>query len=127
MARILDIAKLNLGLSDVSDTSFDQELLTAAIGAIAVLLQLGVTEFSEVSFGVDASIPEFSDPLKKALIFAYLPAKVKLSFDPPKMGHHLNALSSHVDNLENRIAVEFSTTVLPITTPNLEVTDEILV
>lgn len=109
MVIIINNVKSNLGIHDLNDTSFDQELLTAMTLAVSTLLQLGVTEFENFSFSLDSVYPEIEDPIKKSLIFSYIPLKVRLLFDPPKMGHHLSALKELVENLETRLQVEYST------------------
>ena len=101
---------------DIAYDHFDQDVLVNINAAIAILLQLGVEPVVGAPVFVEAGTTwgqMFSDK-DLALIISYTHQKARLVFDPPQHGALLEALRAQITELEFRIQVATSKTVLPV-------------
>ena len=87
------------------DTSFDAELLEDTNTILGILPQLGVGP--NEGFTIESEADGWSDFLlgdpKIGLIKSYVGKRVRLLFDPPSNGHHLEALKATISELESRL------------------------
>ena len=87
------------------DTSFDGELIEDTNAILSILPQLGIGP--DEGFAIENKTDEWSDFLpdnpKIGLIKSYVGKRVRLLFDPPANGQHLEALKAVISELESRI------------------------
>lgn len=101
---ILISTKKILGVA-ASDTSFDLDILTHINSTFAVLNDLGVGP--PEGFAITGDSQKWSDYLgpepywNSARTYVYM--KVRLAFDPPTTGFHVEALKEQIRELEWRL------------------------
>jgi len=106
MESILNSIKTLLGIQ-ISDTSFDNELIIHINSAFAVLAQLGVGPTNGLKIHGSTETwsyllydPVMAEDIKLATYF-----RVRLSFDPPASSFVLESMKKQLDELEWRIEV----------------------
>ena len=101
---ILSTVKTHCNVS-ADDTSFDAELIEHTNMILSILPQLGVGP--DEGFAIESKNDEWSDflpgNLKIGLIKSYVGKRVRLLFDPPSNGQHLEALKATISELESRL------------------------
>ena len=101
---ILDTVKTHCNVS-ADDTSWDGELIEDINAILSILPQLGIG--SDEGFTIENKSDEWSDFIsgnpKIGLIKSYVGKRVRLLFDPPSNGQHLEALKAMISELESRI------------------------
>lgn len=101
---ILDTVKTHCNMP-AEDTSFDAELIEHTNMILGILPQLGVGP--DEGFAIESKGDEWSDflsgNLKLGLIKSYVGKRVRLLFDPPANGQHLEALKATISELESRL------------------------
>ena len=87
------------------DDSFDAELIENANMILSILPQLGIGP--DEGFAIEDKTDEWADFLsenpKIGLIKSYVGKRVRLLFDPPSNGQHLEALKTAISELESRL------------------------
>ncbi len=103
---ILDSIKQMNGI-DLSDTSFDQELMMFINGALMVMTQLGVGP--STGFRITSSYDTWTDFLGDRtdvdLIFTDIHQRVRLAFDPPQNSFLVSAIKEQIKENDWRIEV----------------------
>lgn len=102
---ILTSTKKILGVG-ASDTSFDLDIMTHINTTFAILNDLGVGP--PEGFVITGVSEEWSDYLGDADLYwqaarTYVYMKVRLAFDPPTTGFHVDALKAQIQELEWRL------------------------
>ena len=94
-------------LSGVSgEEEFQMELLMYINTAIAVLVEMGVTQFNNVYVDDETVMPDFgTDATLESLVKVYLGLKVKTLFDPPNNATVAAALSRNLAEAEFRLQI----------------------
>ena len=103
---ILDSVKAMHGIES-DDTSFDKELIMHINGALMVMTELGVGPIAGYSItGKDQTWTDFLQGRTDLdLVFNDVYLRVKLIFDPPQSGTHVQALESLISEFEWRLMV----------------------
>lgn len=102
---ILQDVKQHVNVSS-TDLSFDLVILDLVNAAVGVLYQLAVVESASINNTSQWSVFNHEGP-GLALIKQYIFTKTRVSFDPPSMSFHLEALKEQVKELEFRLNVMF--------------------
>lgn len=101
---ILHTVKTHCNVS-AEDTSFDDELIEDTNTILSILPQLGIGP--DEGFAIENKTDEWSDFLpvdpKIGLVKSYVGKRVRLLFDPPSNGQHLEALKATISELESRL------------------------
>ena len=101
---ILDTVKTHCNVS-TDDNSWDGELIEDTNTILSILPQLGIGP--DEGFAIENKTDEWSDFIsgnpKIGLIKSYVGKRVRLLFDPPSNGQHLEALKTMISELESRI------------------------
>ncbi len=109
---ILDTVKKLLNV-DLSDASFDQDLIIFSNTTFAILNQLGVGPTA--TFSILDNTAKWSDftnnPEYLALIVSYVASKTRVMFDPPTSATHLGAINASITELEHRLLMTHDTYV----------------
>lgn len=102
--NILHTVKTHCNVS-AEDTSFDDELIEDTNTILSILPQLGIGP--DEGFAIENKTDEWSDFLpvdpKIGLVKSYVGKRVRLLFDPPSNGQHLEALKATISELESRL------------------------
>jgi len=108
---ILTSVKKALGI-DVGVTHFDVDIVMHINSAFSVLNQLGVGP--ELGFEIEDSSAEwadfYDDDPRYNLIRTYMYLKVRVLFDPPTVGYHMDAMKEQLLEHETRISYYRETT-----------------
>lgn len=101
---ILYTVKTHCNVS-ADDTSFDAELIEDTNMILGILLQLGIGPVE--GFTIENQSNEWSEFLpenpKIGMVKSYVGKRVRLLFDPPSNGQHLEALKATISELESRL------------------------
>jgi len=109
---ILDSTKKILGLSE-DDISFDDQIITHINTVFSDLTQMGIGP--SAGFIIEDKTQKWSDFIKDeslpdntvvlSRVRTYLPAKVRMMFDPPSGSVHMDALKAVITESEYRLYV----------------------
>jgi len=101
---ILLTVKKVLGVS-ADYTDFDWDIITHINSAFGVLTQLGVgpTEGFFIE-DEDAEWDDFTSEISFKMVRSYIFLKVKMLFDPPQAGFHIEAMNTQIEEWEWRIS-----------------------
>jgi hypothetical protein len=101
---IFNDIKTGLGLAP-DYTAFDSEIMMHSNSALTILCDLGVgPEDGFVIEGAENTWSELGLPNKQlSMVKTYLIQKVRLAFDPPTMGFHIDALKGQIQEQEYRL------------------------
>lgn len=105
--NILESIKKQLGI-EPDDLSFDEELLFHINSVFNIITQLGIgpEEGFELISGKEEWNEFLDNPKKLNMIKSYIYMKVKLMFDPPTTGTHIESMERLVKELESRLNYE---------------------
>lgn len=101
---VLQSVKHDLNGLRPEDTHFDPDIIRDINGALVVLNQLGFGTSIKAITGADETWEDIlgSDEYTN-LIKPWLVMKVKVVFDPPQTGIHMEALNKQIAEYESRI------------------------
>ena len=120
---ILDSTKLSLGLT-VDYTPFDPKIIMWINGVFSDLNMLGVGP--EQGFDIQDNTPVWSaflgDDKRLNNIKNYMYLRVRLLFDPPTVGYHIEAAQKQIEKLEFLINVQRESVAWVDPDPNVNVT-----
>lgn len=106
MDSILTSIKLKLGITEEC-TDFDVQLVMFINTAFSILYQIGA--ITNYEFYIEDETATWKDLLGESKnnegIKTYIYAKVKMMFDPPTNGAHMEALRGVIDELEFRTPI----------------------
>lgn len=109
---ILNSVKKVLGLAE-DYTAFDPDIVLHINSVFSTLQQLGVgpTEGFEIE-GATGTWDSFlgADP-RLNNVKTYVSLRVRMLFDPPTTGHHVNAMQAQIQELEWRLNVHMEETI----------------
>lgn len=105
---VLKSVKVLLGL-EMSDTSFDLELITHINSVFSVMEQLGMPNFSIQDESTLWSV-FFGSRTDLEFIKTYMNSKIKLFFDPPQNSFLVDNLKKQCEEFEWRIELMTSPT-----------------
>lgn len=104
---ILNSIKAMHGI-DVSDTTFDNELIMFTNGALMIMTQLGVGP--STGFRITSATETWSDFLDDRinvdLVFSAVYNRVRLKFDPPQNAFLVTAIKEQIQEDEWRLSVQ---------------------
>lgn len=103
---ILTSTKKVLGFGEDYDV-FDLDILTHINSALSTLHQLGIGPSDGLVVEDDQAVWDDIDetPVKQNMIRAYVYLKVRLAFDPPAIGFHLDSMKNQIAEHEGRLSI----------------------
>lgn len=106
MDSILTSVKKALGI-DANYNHFDPDLIMHINSVFTILLQLGIGPEEGFSISDDNSnwTDFISDMSKLQFVKTYMYLKVRLLFDPPSSGTHVETINREISELEWRLSV----------------------
>lgn len=121
---ILDDVKKVLGIESTY-TAFDTDVIIHINSALTVLNDLGIgPDEVPVITGSGNTWAELGLPNNQlSMVKSWLYLKVRMAFDPPTMGFHIDAFNKQIEEQEYRLK-ERREALIPIPTPVSEVDNE---
>lgn len=104
LESILTSVKKVLGVVE-ADTSFDEDILLHINSVFGTLHQLGIGPTT--GFQIESADTTWDAYLGSELplnpVKTYICLRVRMLFDPPQTGHHVNAMEKQITELEWRL------------------------